>query len=65
VFGQTMLLEIGDSLRCLRSSREDGAVIILKQLEPLAKVLGVVRARVLRDAEFGTQEGAAYLGTLS
>lgn len=59
------LLEIRNCLRRLGSSCEDGAVVIFKQLEPLGKVLGVVRTRVLRNAEFGTQERAADFGNLS
>ena len=36
--------------------REDGAFVVLEDLEPVAEIGGVVLADIGRDAEIGTEE---------
>lgn len=51
------LLQISNSFRRLRGSREDRTAIVLHQLEPLREVLRMIGARVLRDPKLCAQEG--------
>jgi len=55
--GRLQALEIGDGLGRLGGSSEDGAAVVLQQLQPIRKILRVVSADILRNAEFAAQEG--------
>lgn len=58
-------LEVGDGFGGLGRGGEDGAVVVLDELEPVGEVVRMIRPRVLRDAELGAQERGADLGDLS
>ncbi len=54
--------EVSDGLGRLGGGGEDGAGVVLQELEPLREVLRMVGADILRDAKLGTEERAADLG---
>ena len=49
-----LLQEVSGALR-MRGSGEDGACVVLEDLEPVAEIGGVILADVGRDAEIGTE----------
>ena len=51
-----LLQEVGGALR-VSGSGEDGAFVVLEDLEPVAEIGGVVFPDVGRDAEIGAEEG--------
>lgn len=53
--------EIDGVLR-VRGGREDRALVLAEDLEPVRQVRGVVLARLRCDAEIRAQEGSAKLG---
>ena len=55
-------VEIGDGFLCLGGCREHGAAVGLHDLEPVGDVAGMIRVRLVCDAEAGAQETCAGLG---
>ena len=51
-----LLQEVSGALR-MGGGREDGAFVVLEDLEPVAEIGGVVLADIGSDAEIGTEEG--------
>ena len=51
-----LLQEVGGALR-MSGGREDGAFVVLEDLEPVAEISGVILPDVGRDAEIGAEEG--------
>ena len=46
----------------MRCRREDRALVLFQDLQPVAKIGGVVVADLWRDAEVSTEKGGAQLG---
>ena len=62
LFGLLQPLQVvGGALR-MRRGREDRALVLLQDLQPVAKIGGVVVADLWRDAEVSTEKGGAQLG---
>ena len=51
--GRLKVLEVGDGFAGLGGCREDGAVVVLQQREPVRQILGMIGPRVLGDGELG------------
>src|ERR1700730_16975047 len=56
--GRLQALEIGHGFAGLGGGGEDGAVVLLQELQPMREVLRMVGTHILGDGELGAQEGA-------